>query len=117
MKSSMVVLKGELNHGLYILDGEAVSRLSTIGAHDIDQTVLWHRRLGHMSEKGMQVLCKHGILNSKKIGSLEICEACTMGKANKLKFALAEHTTNGILEYVHSDLWGSPNVPLSLNGS
>ena len=39
-----------------------------------------------------------------------------LGKSHKLKFARASHTSNCILEYVHSDLWGSSFVPLSLNG-
>ena len=39
-----------------------------------------------------------------------------MGKSHKLSFPKAKHSTKGILDYVHSDLWGSPNVPPSLSG-
>lgn len=39
-----------------------------------------------------------------------------MGKSHKQSFPKANHTTKGILDYVHSDLWGSPNVTPSLSG-
>ena len=70
-----------------------------------------------MSMKGLQELCKQGILNSKLSCSLDFYESCILGKAHKLKFAKATHTSNSILEYIHSDLWGSTFMPLSLNGS
>ena len=48
---------------------------------------------------------------------MEFCESCILGKSHKLKFAKATHTSKRILEYVHFDLWGSSQVPFSLNGS
>ena len=116
VKGSMVVLKGSLRQGLYVLQGKAIVGVSTAVQH-VDQTKLWHRRLGHMSMRGLQELCKQGILDSKLICSLDFCESCVLGKAHKLKFTKATHTSKSILEYVHSDLWGSSYVPLSLNGS
>ena len=67
--------------------------------------------------KGLQELCKQGIFDLKLISSLEFCESCVLGKSHKLKFAKATHTSKGILEYVHSDLWSSSYLPFSLNGS
>ena len=67
--------------------------------------------------KGLQELYKKGISDSKLVCSLDFCESCVLGKSHKLKFAKATHTSKGILEYVHYDLWGSPYVPFSLNGS
>lgn len=40
-----------------------------------------------------------------------------IGESHKLSFPSAKHTAKGILEYVHSDLWGSPSTPDSLAGS
>ena len=79
-----------------------------------DQTRLWHRRLGHKSLRGLQKLCKQGILDSKTITALEFCEPCVLGKTHKLKFAKASHISNCILEYVHADLWDSSFIPMSL---
>lgn len=45
------------------------------------------------------------------------CEACALGKSHKLSFPKAKHFTKEILEYVHTDLWGSPSTTLSLAGA
>ena len=37
-------------------------------------TTLWHHRLGHMSEKGMQILHSRKLLPDMKQVSLEFCE-------------------------------------------
>ena len=115
LKGSMVVLRGSLQHGLYILEGRAIDGMAA-AVKDEDKTRLWHRRLGHISLRGLQELCKQGILDSKSITSLEFCETCVLGKTHKLKFAKATHISNCILEYVHADLWGSSFVPMSLTG-
>uniref|UniRef100_A0A1J3ITH4 Retrovirus-related Pol polyprotein from transposon TNT 1-94 n=1 Tax=Noccaea caerulescens TaxID=107243 RepID=A0A1J3ITH4_NOCCA len=52
-----------------------------------------------------------------EIGELGFCESCVLGKSHKQSFSKAKHTTKGILEYVHSDLWGSPSTPESLGGA
>ena len=91
MKGSMVVLKGSLQHGLYVLHGKVV--VGMLAAVKPDQTRLWHRRLGHMSLKGMQELCKQGMLDNKLITSLDFCESCVLGKSHRLKFAKATYTS------------------------
>lgn len=48
---------------------------------------------------------------------MEFCEDCVIGKTHKVSFGTAQHITEDKLDYVHSDLWGSPNVPLSLSKS
>ena len=35
------------------------------------------------------------------------------GKQKRVKFTTGTHNTKGILEYVHSDLWGPSRVPSS----
>ena len=43
-------------------------------------TSLWHRKLGHMSEKGMKMLLSKGKLPELKSIDFDICESCTLGK-------------------------------------
>lgn len=38
-----------------------------------------------------------------------------MGKSHKQSFSKEKHTTQGTLDYIHSDLWGSPNTTSSLS--
>ena len=43
-------------------------------------TSLLHRRLGHMSEKGMKMLLSKGKLPELKSVDFDLCESCIFGK-------------------------------------
>ena len=45
-----------------------------------------------------------------KTGKQKFYESCVMGKQCRVKFSLGKHTSMGILEYIHSDLWGLARV-------
>ena len=93
------------------MNGEAA-----VARPDIDMTKRWHSRLGHMSLKGMDILVKDGYLNEKGVKTLEFCKNCVLGKSHKLSFPKGNHSSKEVLEYIHSDLWGSPLVVESLGG-
>ena len=120
-KGSLVVMKGDLSstNGLYYLRGATVSGNATpvISKNsDCDAANLWHMRLGHMSELGLAELNKRGLLDGYEPGKLKFCEHCIFGKHKRVKFNTSTHTTEGILDYVHSDLWG-PSRKKSLGGA
>jgi len=69
-----------------------------------------------MSEQGLTVLSKRGLLDGCNIGKVDFCEHCIFGKHKRVIFNTSVHTTEGILDYVHSDLWGPSRKP-SLNGA
>ena len=108
-KGILMALKGRLENGLYVLEGSTVLGESDTVQSTSEETELWHMRLGHMSQRGIQELCKQGLISIKKIKELTFCETCVMGKAHRLSFTKATHNTIGTLDYIHSDLWGSPN--------
>ncbi|KAK2967390.1 hypothetical protein RJ640_023981 [Escallonia rubra] len=90
MKGALVVMKGFKQDSLYLLQGTTVTRAAaTASSSDIDSdtTKLWHMHLGHMSERGMDVLSEQGLLGSKKIGKLDFCEHCVFGKQCRVKFS------------------------------
>jgi hypothetical protein len=68
-------------------------------------TELWHRRLGHMSEKGLQVLTKKQLLPNIKGTSLMPCTHCLVRKQRRVSFhkSLQSRKTN-ILDLVHTDV-------------
>ena len=112
-KGALVLMKGSRHGSLYILQGSTVTgSVAVTSTHsDIDLTKLWHARLGHMSEKGMTILSKRGLLGSEGTGTLDFCEHCVFGKQKRVSFSIAKHRTKGILDYIHSDLWGPSRVP------
>ena len=76
-----------------------------------DLTRLWHMRLGHMSDKGMTILCRRGLLGNQGIGKLGFCEHCVFGKQKRMSFSATTHHTLCILDFIHSNLWGASMVP------
>jgi len=62
-------------------------------------------RLGHTGEKSLQALPKQSLLKSIGTCKLEFCEHCVIGKKTKVKFGITTHCTEGILGYVHTDIW------------
>ena len=112
-KNGKLVLQGSLCGSLYLLDGDTVVR-TMLAAVSKDDTALWHSRLAHTSIKNLKLLAGKGILDKGKISDLEFCENCIMGKAKRLSFDVGKHNSEEVLRYVHSDLWGSPQVHLSL---
>ena len=75
-------------------------------------TKLWHRRLRHAGGKSLKTLSDQGLLKGVKTCNLEFCEHCIKGKQTRVKFGTTIHNTKGILDYVHSDVWGASRTPL-----
>lgn len=113
-KDDREVLAGDYRDTLYFLDGKAELEQVNAAETEMDTTTLWHSRLCHTSEKVLKLLVKKDLLKGSEISELKQCEDCILGKSHRLSFKTGKHTSQEILEYVHSDLWGSPNVTPSL---
>ena len=72
-------------------------------------------RLGHTGKKSLQVLVRQGLLKGAGTCKLEFCEYCVIGKKTKVKFGTVTHCTNGILDYIHTNVWG-PTKTASIGG-
>ena len=73
-------------------------------------------KFGHTGEKSLQALTKQGLLKGAKTCKLKFCEQCVIGKKTKVKSSTAIHCTEGILNYVHTDVWG-PTKTASIGGN
>ncbi|XP_075084964.1 putative mitochondrial protein AtMg00300 [Nicotiana tabacum] len=118
-KGSMVLMKGKLHSKLYhlqdrVVEGEAVV---ASGKDYLNQSQLWHLRLGHMIDKGLSVLSKQNLLDGYKNQVLNFSKHYVFDKQTRVKFSKkAEHKTRDKLDYIYSDLWGPNRVP-SKNGA
>jgi len=119
-KGSLIIMKGDLKYAnLYRLRGTTITSDAAVISNSLsnsDATNLWHMRLGYMSELGLAVLSKRGLLDGHSISKLDFCEHCVFGKHKRVKFNTSTHTSKGILDYVHSDLWEPSRKP-SLGGA
>jgi hypothetical protein len=80
--------------------------------------MLWHERMGHIGEKGLRSMHNKGMVEDFLEYNFEVdfCEHCIYGKQSRVRFPSGEKRENGILDLVHSDLFGPVSVP-SLGGS
>jgi hypothetical protein len=115
IKGSLVIAKGEKVGALYLCTSNTDSFIS-LASTGVD-TALWYHRLGHMSEKGMQILHKRNLLPDLKQIDLDFCEHCVYGKQKRVRFLrVRKEKKNERLELVHTDVWGPTQVS-SLGGS
>jgi len=81
-----------------------------VNAMDME-TSLWHRRLSHISDKGLNCLAKKDMLPGMKNADLEKYSHCMVGKQTKVSFK--KHSPSikfELLELVHSNVYGPLKV-------
>jgi hypothetical protein len=94
---------------LYLCTGNIESFIS-LASTGVD-TTLWNHRLGHMSDKGMQILHKINLLPNIKQIDLDLCEHCVYGKHKRVRFLIVgKENKSERLELVHTYVWGLAQV-------
>ena len=113
-KGSLVIAKGEKVGTLYLCIGNTDSSIY-LASTRVD-TTLWNHRLGHKSEKGMQILHKRNLLPNLKQIDLDLCEHYVYGKHKRVRFLrVGKVKKNENLELVYTDVWELTQVS-SLGG-
>ena len=115
MKSSLVVAKGKKCCSLYKTETSLVRGEVNISSFD-STADLWHHRLGHMSEKGLETLKKLNLLPKVKDITISPCDHCLVRKQRRTSFASTSTRKSEVLELVHSNVCGPMEVK-SLGGS
>ncbi|KAD5318290.1 hypothetical protein E3N88_18236 [Mikania micrantha] len=112
---SLIVARGKRASKLYMTHLK-ISKDSVHSLVNTDMTDLWHKRLGHMSEKGMSLLLKRNALSGVRDVHLKKCSHCLEGKQNRVTFkSHSPSRKERILDLVHSDVCG-PMKTRSLGG-
>lgn len=70
-----------------------------------NSSLLWHKRLGHISKRRLQQLVKFDILQALDFSDLEICVDCIKGKMTNCR-KLGSTRNSKLLELIHTDLCG-----------
>nr|GEZ22781.1 ribonuclease H-like domain-containing protein [Tanacetum cinerariifolium] len=102
--------------GGYKITGKGT--IKTVAKASADESELWHRRLGHLNFKTMNMLVRHNLvkgLPSKCFDNDHTCVACLKGKQHKAscKTKVVNSVTKP-LHTLHMDLFGPTSVS-SLN--
>jgi ABC-type transport system involved in cytochrome c biogenesis ATPase subunit len=84
-KGSLIVDRGSKQGCLYVTKTKLHNDMMTVTENDT-LVELWHKRLGYMSEKGMQALARMEFLPELKGITLKPCEHCFAGKQHRVAF-------------------------------
>ncbi|RDX79846.1 hypothetical protein CR513_39688, partial [Mucuna pruriens] len=107
-KGNLVVARGEKISKLYWT--KALVAKDSVNVMDMEAS-LWHRRLSHISEKGLTCLAKKGMLPRLKNVEFEKCSHCITGKQTRVSFKKHPPLRKSeLLELVHSDVCGPLKV-------
>nr|GEX90442.1 hypothetical protein [Tanacetum cinerariifolium] len=73
---------------------------------NLDSSLLWHCRLGHISKKRIEKLQHDGLLNSIDIESLGKCVSCMSGKMARKPYSHQVESAKDLLGLIHTDVCG-----------
>nr|GFA76665.1 putative ribonuclease H-like domain-containing protein [Tanacetum cinerariifolium] len=117
-----VLLRTPRQHNMYTIDlNNIVSHKDLtclVAKASVDESMLWHKRLGHLNFKTMNKLVRHNLvrgLPTKCFENDHNCSACLKGK--QLKASCKTKLVNSVtkpLHTLHMDLFGPTSVS-SLN--
>ncbi|KAL0449555.1 UNVERIFIED_CONTAM: hypothetical protein Slati_1511900 [Sesamum latifolium] len=82
--------------------------------HKVDNhknTQIWHARLGHISKDRIRRLVDSKSLEINNLDHLPTCESCLKGKMTKKPFIGQSAIANGLLDLVHTDVYGPLSIP------
>ncbi|XP_049931564.1 germacrene A hydroxylase-like [Nymphaea colorata] len=113
-KGAMVIARGHKFGTLYIT---ADVKDTVVVAKCENRSLLWHCRLGHMSEKRMKIMATNNKLHDLKSVDIGLCEDCVFGKQKIVTFSkVGRPPKKEKLEFVHTNVW-RPVLVRSLGGS
>ena len=126
VRGAMVLMRGVQYGTLYkllgrtVIDGcnstivpESKNEKSNVPDISLGDAMLWHKRPGHIGEKGLQSLQGKGMVEGMSNCNLDFdfCEHCLYGKQNQVKFPSGPKREKNIMELIHSDVFGPIFVP------
>ena len=108
---SNLVGNGTLSNGLFSINLQNDTTNNTMHVHigtkrcvmNEDSSMLWHRRLGHISIQRIKRLVNDGVLSTLDFTDFHTCVDCIKGKQTNKSKKGAKRSTD-ILEIIHSDI-------------
>ena len=113
-QNSKVIGTGSLIDKLYKLNMQSpntnlIMNVTIIGSkrklNNEKSSMLWHKRMRHISKQRIERLITQGILDSLDMSNFDICVDCIKGKMTNKRKTGANRCSN-ILELIHTDICG-----------
>ena len=110
--NSNIIGTGSLTDKLYKLNIKATNGNETLHSSNYgikrklmneNSSMLWHKRLGHISNQRIQRLVSEGILDPLDFSDFQVCIECIKGKQTNMKKKNANRCSD-VLELIHTDI-------------
>ncbi|XP_056685440.1 uncharacterized protein [Spinacia oleracea] len=103
---------GEQKEGLYY--SRRIPTVCAVAVGDFSTFELWHRRLGHPSDRVLKLVpvVKNSLSNARKKLN-KACGVCPQAKQHRDSFPVSDSKASRIFELIHCDLWGRNSIPSS----
>nr|CAN61880.1 hypothetical protein VITISV_018026 [Vitis vinifera] len=119
--NSNIIGTGILTDKLYKLNIKATNGNETLHSSNYgikrklmneNSSMLWHKRLGHISNQRIQRLVSDGILDPLDFSNFQVCIECIKGKQTNMKKKNANRCSD-VLELIHTDICAEVENQLS----
>ncbi|GJZ74972.1 putative ribonuclease H-like domain-containing protein [Tanacetum coccineum] len=116
---SMVLLRVPRKHNIYTINLNNLSPKGNLAClvakASVDESVQWHRRMGHVNYKNMNKLVKGNLVRGlppKLFKNDHTCVACCKGKQHKASYKVitAVSSISEPLQLLHMDLFGPTSI-------
>ena len=102
-KGSLIVGRARKTNTLYLMHARLCHNEVNVATDTAGE--LWHKRLCHVSEKGMRKIAADDLIPEVKNVHLEKCADCLAGKQNRTSFrSRPPMRRKALLELVHTDV-------------
>ena len=108
LRSGSLIGAGERKDGLYYF--RRVPTVCAVTVPEISDFELWHRRLGHPSDRVVKLVPAISSSTSRKKLN-KACEVCPQAKQKRDSFPVSDSKASRIFELIHCDLWGPNKIP------
>ena len=109
-KEGRLISQSQREGRMFILETNVKSAMFAKCLKTDTDIELWHKRIRHINLqklKGMQskgVVIELPTLKEKEVNG--VCGACQFGKQHQHSFPKERNVSKGLLDVVHSDVWG-----------
>ncbi|XP_047268802.1 uncharacterized protein LOC107871373 isoform X1 [Capsicum annuum] len=106
---ALVIAKGVARGTLYRTNAE-IYRDELNAVREEISVDLWHKRIGHMSEKGLEILAKKSLISFSKGTTAKSCDYYLFSKQYRVSFQTSFERKLNILDLIYSDVCGPMEV-------
>ncbi|KAE8658916.1 hypothetical protein F3Y22_tig00116965pilonHSYRG00268 [Hibiscus syriacus] len=102
-EGSLIMARGNKEGSLYVMQTKLYKGEVNITTEDVE---IWHKRLGHISEKDLHLLTQKQLLLDVKGKPLDHCAHCLARKQHRVTFQRSSPPTRrkNILDLIHTDI-------------